>query len=173
MAAPEDWVAAVKFAQADKGLESVVPKVLPLDRVWENFIEEDKGHTTPCWIWQKGLDSYGYGVLSSCGKQFKAHRIAWELTHGLIPDGLQTDHLCRTRSCIRPDHIELVTTKENVLRGEGITAKNATKTHCAAGHEFLPENTWVHKGERVCLTCKRTRNREYMRKQGDRWRNPS
>src|SRR5438105_3395615 len=66
-----------------------------------------------------------------------AHRIAFELaTRTQIPKHLQIDHRCRVRCCINPQHLELVTVRENVLRGVGITARNVQKDTCPEGHPY-------------------------------------
>ena len=74
----------------------------------------------PCWLFQGGLTKDGYGVIGR-GRRGEgsvyAHRAAWELLVGPIPDGLEIDHLCRVRSCCNPDHLEPVTRKTNVNRG--------------------------------------------------------
>lgn len=77
---------------------------------------------TGCWEWQLGRTGSGYGVCRNLeGKQVSAHRFFFEQANGPIPDGLQIDHLCRTRACVNPDHMELVTIAVNVRRGN--TAK--------------------------------------------------
>lgn len=85
-----------------------------------------------------------------------AHRVAYMLFRGAIPEGKQLDHLCRTRHCVNPDHLEAVTVKENLLRGESWSGVNHRKTHCKQGHEFSVENTAIRSGGgRTCRTCKR------------------
>ncbi|NED52837.1 HNH endonuclease, partial [Micromonospora aurantiaca] len=71
-----------------------------------------------------------------------------------------TDHLCRNRACVNVTHLEIVTNRINILRGETLQAANAAKTHCIRGHEFTPENTYVKNGGRDCRTCARERQRE-------------
>jgi hypothetical protein len=78
---------------------------------------------------------------------------------GPIPEGKQLDHLCRNRACINPEHLEPVTAKENILRGESFSAKNARKTHCIHGHELSGDNLRILKHGRVCLECRRTKDR--------------
>lgn len=115
--------------------------------------------TPTCWLWTGGTQK-GYGRFPihnrTTGKYIckPTHRFAWELLRGPIPKDKQLDHLCRVRNCVNPDHLELVTTKENVLRGIGPTAMNNRKTHCKHGHPFVAENTWFTKnGYRICMTC--------------------
>lgn len=130
------------------------------------YVEEDRGYETPCWIWQRSLDRNGYGQGSRPDGQRKAYRIYYERYVGRVPAGLHLDHLCRVRECVNPDHLEPVTQRENNLRGHTPAARNAVKTHCIRGHEFSPENTYVDSlGKRHCRTCHRRRNREaYLRK---------
>src|SRR6266568_5486930 len=89
-----------------------------------------------CWLWTAHVGEDGYGTFSLDGHHQRAHRIAWVLLRGPIPEGLQIDHLCRVRACVNPDHLEPVTQRENILRGEGISALCARRTHCPQGHEY-------------------------------------
>ena len=121
--------------------------------------------TSSCWLW-KGSKSYnGYGQLGYNNKRFEAHRFVYELLEGKIPEGLELDHLCKIRNCVNPAHLQFVTHKENIYRGNGVTAINARKTHCIRGHEFTLENTtyYTRKGghqERKCKSCKRINSYE-------------
>lgn len=74
------------------------------------------------------------------------------------------DHLCRNRLCVNPEHLEVVSRGENVLRGVGVTAENKRKTHCAHGHEFTTENTYRYGNKRHCRTCRTENMRERRRK---------
>lgn len=105
-----------------------------------------------CWMWSGPRHGEGYGKT---GKNGLAHRVVYEALVGPIPDGMQLDHLCRNTGCVRPDHLEPVTRKENILRGESPHAKNARKTHCPKGH---PLDGTERKG-RNCKTCRREANR--------------
>lgn len=130
------------------------------DRFWSKV---DKTET--CWLWTASLGD-GYGRFRNDGLQDMAHRVAYRLLVGPIPDGLTVDHLCRTRRCVNPAHMELVTSVENVMRGESPHARNARKTHCKHGHPFHGDNLVVLKsplGARGCRACNRekaSRHRE-------------
>lgn len=108
-----------------------------------------------CVVWTGCLDDDGYGWFSVDGKRMPAHRYAYERANGPIPEGLQLDHLCRTHPCVHVDHVEPVTQRENILRGESPYARKARQTQCKNGHEFNPENTYRRAdGTRVCRRCR-------------------
>lgn len=119
--------------------------------------------TDSCWLWTGGRTDEGYGYLSvrapsgKGARLFRAHRLAWFLFRGDIPDALVPDHLCHVRHCVNPDHIELVPVRTNTLRGRNNPiAQNAVKTHCKHGHEFTEANTKMRgpgQKHRECLTC--------------------
>jgi len=129
--------------------------------------------TTGCWIWTGTLDPLGYGRWTLCdGNQGKlAHRVVYEAVIGPIPPGLDLDHLCRVRRCVGPTHLEPVTTAENVLRGEGFSARNKRKTHCSRGHELSGDNvkmisTPKSRNTRRCMACARFYALAYYHKTG-------
>lgn len=114
-----------------------------------------------CWEWTGQRIHNGYGVVGWMGKTTPAHRVSFELTYGPIPGGLTLDHKCRNRACVRPDHLEAVTMKENILRGDGFAAQNARKTACPKGHAL--DGLKQSSGERYCKTCHVERCRRYRR----------
>lgn len=125
---------------------------------------------TGCWLWIAGLDRDGYGWFWFEKKNMKAYVFAFNYFVASIPQGLQIDHLCRVRSCVNPRHLELVTLKENVLRGIGITAINARKTHCLRGHPFNEPNIYRPPGKasmRFCRECFRIHDRAYKMRKRD------
>src|ERR1035437_6893898 len=109
-----------------------LPTMSMIARFWAKV---DK--TEDCWNWTAHTDGMGYGQLAKPGQHgglVVAHRFAYELLVGPIPEGLQLDHLCRNRACVNPDHLEPVTRRVNILRGVGFGAVNAKKTECPRGH---------------------------------------
>lgn len=128
-----------------------------MDRFW---LKVDKTGEGGCWVWTAGKFSSGYGAAVVNGRTRPAHRVSYELVVGDVPDGLQLDHLCRNRSCVNPAHLEPVTCRTNLLRGETLAAANAAKTHCPQGHPYDDVNTYVSPGRglRHCRECMR-RNR--------------
>lgn len=106
-----------------------------------------------CWGFLGSLDDDGYGRLSYQGKRWQAHRWIWTLLVGPIPEGLVVDHLCRVRHCMNPDHMELVTRAENVMRGYGPPARYARQSHCSKGHPLSGENLYESRGRRYCRAC--------------------
>ena len=116
-----------------------------------------------CWPWgaYRNRDGYGYYFAN---RFMAAHRIAYMLTVGPIPDGLQIDHLCRNRACCNPAHMEVVTPRVNCLRGQTVAARNAAKTHCKRGHPLAGENLITRWDGRRCRTCNRVSNKLGMRR---------
>lgn len=81
-----------------------------------NFLVQDMGYTTPCWVWQLSTDSGGYARYFN-GRMHRPHVEQYHEKYGPVPQGLHLDHLCRIRRCINPDHLEPVTCAENQRRG--------------------------------------------------------
>ena len=115
-----------------------------------------RGRDDECWPYPGYCNRLtGYGNASWRGQRVSAHRAAYEILRGPIPDGLHIDHLCRNRSCCNPAHMEPVPARENVLRGESPSAQQARQTHCIHGHPLAGANLYVdRRGRRHCVTCR-------------------
>lgn len=124
------------------------------------FEERLERYTIPvpfsgCWIWLGSVTTHGYGYFQGKDrKKVGAHCASYEHFVGPISDGLQIDHLCRVRCCVNPDHLEAVTQRENLLRGDNHWR---SKTHCPRGHPYSGDNLLVRdngiKINRRCRIC--------------------
>lgn len=113
-----------------------------------------------CWTWREGK-CRGYGSVLIWGARKAAHRVAYELVRGPIPDGYEVHHECRTRACVNPSHLEALPASAHRAR---TYEQVGLKTHCAKGHEFAPENTGYETKRsgsvaRKCKACRREASR--------------
>lgn len=107
-----------------------------------------------CWEWTGYRNPQGYGKFNFLGDQL-AHRVAYRMMVGAIPEGMTLDHLCRNRGCVRPSHLEPVTAVENTKRG---IPSRADKTHCPKGHPYAGNEYVRPDGRgRMCRSCARAR----------------
>ena len=112
-----------------------------------------------CIIWSgPSITTHGntYGRLTG-RKLILAHRVAYENAFGRIPKDLVIDHLCRNGLCVNPLHLEAVSNVVNIMRGNGVPAINARKTHCKRRHALTPDNIWQRKNRRACKLCDKLR----------------
>lgn len=126
------------------------------NRIWKK-IKRDR--VSGCWIWT-GYQSHGYGQVRVNKILYRIHRFMYAWLIGPIPNGKGKhipvlDHLCNNRSCCNPAHLQLLDDRENILKGNGATAKKFRQTHCKNGH-LLPEPI---RGHRRCMICHRAWNR--------------
>jgi hypothetical protein len=125
--------------------ESTLPPLF-----WSKVVALPSG----CWEWRGARTRGGYGTFrigsrsDGSRRSSVSHRLAYESLVGLIPDGLTLDHLCVNPPCVRPHHLEPVTMRANILRGEGPAALNARQTKCIRGHPLTARS-----GQRYCRIC--------------------
>lgn len=144
-------------------------------RFWEKV--DKRGPITPamrtrCWLWTggrggKGTPSQRYGQY----RRRRAHRVSYELLVGAVPSGLVLDHKCRRRECVNPGHLEPVTHRVNILRGEGNAAINARKSACKHGHPLSGRNLLMTSGRkgaprRACRACALNRKIKWSERNG-------
>jgi hypothetical protein len=123
-----------------------------------------------CWIWTGALGGGEYGVFWYERKQIPAHKWIYEHMRGRVNSSKQLDHLCRVRCCVNPNHLEEVTCRENLMRGNTLAAMNYKKTHCIRGHELSGDNLYTYPdGKRQCRKCYRVAEQRFL----DRKRNAS
>lgn len=128
------------------------------ERFWPKVMLGESG----CWLWTASVSTAGYGQFWTGRRIAAAHRIAYEEFVGPIPEGLQLDHLCRNRGCVNPAHLEPVTCRENLMRGDTPAARQLRRTHCPSGHPYAGDNLYVYKGERRCRECGRAACRAWQ-----------
>ena len=132
----------------------------PSDSSFERFLSKIDS-SGECWVWTAYTRRDGYGRIKIGRKMFLSHRKSFLWSRGYLTEGLQIDHLCRNHSCVNPDHLEEVTQRENILRGEGKCAMQARQTHCVRGHELTEENTrrrLDYPAKRLCKKCAKIRD---------------
>lgn len=133
------------------GRPSNLRGLTPLDRLLARRTIDDNG----CWVISGADKTTGYVRFKIDGRSVRVHRWAYEHFVGPVAEGLVLDHLCRNRACANPDHLEPVTFRENVLRGAGPTALNASKSFCDRGHDLTDAYIVPSTGSRQCLKCQR------------------
>ncbi|MGA4541309.1 HNH endonuclease signature motif containing protein [Uniformispora flossi] len=129
-----------------------------------SFVELKDGH----WLWTGSTNRKGYGRFWFQGRSEEAHRVAYELFVGPIPDGLQIDHVCRVRPCVNPEHLEPVTHEENYRRGNGVFGPPPFE-RCRSGRHLMSQ-TRVFRGIKNprprCGVCEQERIQSYKSKKG-------
>lgn len=156
-----DWCLVHNFAQQRTGSPMGVPLPTAEERFWLDVHKTDY-----CWEWVGYLYDGRYGRFHYDGKMMPAHRYSYMIATGEIPPKhLHIDHLCRNTRCVNPEHLELVTPRENVIRG---VRSRGMRTHCVKGHYLSPDNVRVERGKRRCLTCSREYALDYSRRKHDR-----
>ena len=91
----------------------------------------DKNGPNGCWIWIAGLTD-GYGTIRINGKNKYAHIVSWEMTNGPAPEGYVLHHECRTRNCVNPDHLLLITKGEHLSLHHKGKSKNKGENNGSA-----------------------------------------
>lgn len=111
-----------------------------------------------CWLWMGKVGTHGYGCI---GSKRLAHREFYEHFVGPIPAKLHLDHLCSTRRCVNPKHLEPVTCRENLQRAW------RNRPTCHRGHPWTEENTYhLPTGTRLCKACCRLSDKKRYSKTG-------
>jgi len=127
-----------------------------LDCFMSHIDKTDDDH----WLWTGSKDRDGYGRFvrrDMAPREYLAHRWSYRYFRGPIPEGLTIDHLCRVRHCCNPDHLEVVSQRVNLLRGDGFVGKQARMTHCKRGHLLSEDNVYRPPSRplrRHCRQCK-------------------
>ncbi len=129
------------------------PGLTAIHRFWLRIVKSEQG----CWGWIGESTDNGYGRFRVDGRKVLAHRFAYALLIGPIPNDLFVLHKCDNPPCCNPDHLFLGTKSDNsrdcMEKGRYVNAQSL-KTHCAHGHEFSDANTIIRAtGARRCKSC--------------------
>jgi HNH endonuclease len=131
------------------------------DRFWQKVRK-----TSTCWLWTAGCCD-GYGRFWFQGRDWRAHRWLYNELVAPVVDGMDVEHLCHVRNCVRPAHLDLVEPWENQRRGFSPFAINARRTRCASGHDLTdPTNVYIRPDGRgtQCRECIRIRRAAHKAK---------
>lgn len=114
-----------------------------------------------CLVWQAYKDRDGYGTFYFRKKGRRAHRVAYYMYRGDIPEGYVIDHICKNPACVSIEHLRCITSKENTLvNSRSVAAINAMKTHCKYGHEF----DRFYGKQRYCSICQSNKTKRLRKK---------
>jgi hypothetical protein len=134
-----------------------IEKTHPAVRFFMNVEVVESG----CWEWRGRIEKNGYARFYDGEKRIPVHRWMYREVVGElgVPPDMTIDHICGNRKCVNPQHLEQVSMRENLMRGNTPARKNAEKTHCKRGHPFFGENLKIKRttGERICRECERER----------------
>lgn len=150
--------------------------VTRLDRFWSK-VDKNGGvpvsstHEMPnteCWVWKASRFKTGYGAFWDGKKVVTAH--SYSMMIHQLPTGEETDHLCRNRVCVNPDHLEGVSRRENTARGLGKASWAIRENTCKHGHSL--ERCYINptSGSRVCRTCMTRWQSDYKRRKAEKER---
>jgi hypothetical protein len=132
------------------------------ERFWSKV---NKQEGDGCWLWTGSVSSR-YGVFWWEGRRHRAHRVAWEMTHGRrFPAGMDACHTCDNPLCVRPDHIFPGTKSDNArdayMKGR-LYNPQSVKTHCPKGHPLFGQNLYLGRdGKRYCKACRLETNQRW------------
>ena len=128
-------------------------------RFWSHVRKD--ANESGCWLWTRARKN-GYGTtgftIEGKFRSERAHRVAYALTYGPIPEGWEVDHVCKVRDCVRPDHLEALPRNAHQRRWE-----KEPQATCRKGHPRTQENAYWYKGYPTCRICQNSRRKARVR----------
>ncbi len=145
------------------------PTPLP-ERLLASRVVTDRG----CWEKSSNNRDY-YSRFSYKGRVVGAHRVAYEVFRGPIPEGMCVCHRCNNKRCMNPNHLYLATNKQNIQDAcrdglaKGPPAEKREQSHCIHGHPLSGENLQItRRGRRHCKECQRRHSRDWKARRRER-----
>lgn len=127
--------------------------ITPIEQRFLKYVDRSSNE---CWLYIGARHGQGYGLFRDDGKLWRAHRFAYEMWIGPIPNGMQVLHQCDNPPCCNPTHLFLGTNSDNVQDAIEKGRHNGGKTHCPEGHPYSGDNLYVRpNGVRECRMCQR------------------
>lgn len=131
-----------------------------LQRIQAKIVKVPGPLRSKCWLWMGATCGPGYAQIKLAVRGGRrtamVHRWMYEHYVEPIPRGLEIDHLCCTKACVNPRHVEPVTHRENIRR------YHHTFTACPRGHDYTEANTRITpQGTRRCRACQRIGQRQW------------
>jgi hypothetical protein len=127
----------------------------------------ERGEGDQCDLWMAGKFPDGYGKFKLRGKSKPAHIVSWQHANNRLANPstkMVIAHLCETKDCVKPSHLDEQSQRQNVLYADDSqAAMHRAKTHCSKGHELIEENCRpdrLAQGQRECLVCNLAKSRK-------------
>jgi hypothetical protein len=141
------------------------------ERFWAK-VEEPFDAINDCWVWKAARSQKGYGQFrigprgAGSNRNILAHVWAYEFFNGPVPKGNELHHICETKSCVNPSHLEPLTRAEHMRRSPNwrasMGARGRAKTHCRHGHPLSGNNLYLDgRGRRNCRECHKLNARRF------------
>lgn len=120
-----------------------------------------KNRETGCLEWT-GFLKNGYAAFTFNGKVIRAHRLAFIVANGEIPDGTEINHICGVKHCVNPEHLEAIS------HGDNIRHHWNSQTSCKRGHPWPENRKFDSRGQRYCTLCRIINNENYRQQERKR-----
>jgi hypothetical protein len=158
---PRETCRKMKRRPLNRGFVMLHGQLALRQKTIDRILRKSRVAQNGCWEWAGSTRGSGYGRIFVDRKCERVHRTSYEVFCRPIPDGLVIDHLCRNTKCCNPAHLEPVTNRENLVRGDNPISRNVRKIACPQGHPYTGKNLLIIRGRRVCHICRNKTNLRY------------